>query len=180
MMPPGVTVRRGTRDDADAMARQVAAAFEAYRSWAPIGWRPPDVTGAAGMARLFERMDHPRSWWLVAHDEGARLAGQVLFWPARDDDGHEIEGVAAVVHLFVDPAWFGSGLAAELLGRAVGEMRAHGYRAARLWTPAGQRRARSFYARAGWSPTGRELLDEGLGLALVELGRELGTEGRDG
>lgn len=177
MTPPGLTIRRGTRDDAGAMAGQVAAAFEGYRSWAPIGWRPPDVTGAAGMARLFERMDHPRSWWLVAHDERGRLAGQVLFWPARDDDAREIEGVAAVVHLFVDPPWFGSGLAPELLERAIAEMRRQGYRATRLWTPAGQGRARAFYARAGWSPTGREILDEGLGLALVELGRDLGTEG---
>ena len=179
MMPPGLTIRRGTVRDAGAMARQVADAFDGYRAWAPIGWRPPDVTGPAGMARLLERMHHPRSWSLVAVGPGGGLAGHILFWPARDDDGREVDGVAAIVDVFVDPAWFGRGLAADLLARAVAEMRRQGYRATRLWTPAGQRRARAFYARAGWSPTGREILDEGLGLALVELGRQLGTEAAD-
>jgi GNAT superfamily N-acetyltransferase len=179
MTAPGLTIRRGTVPDAAAMARQVADAFEDYRSWAPIGWRPPDVTGPAGMARMLERMHHPRSWSLVALEPDGGLAGHILFWPARDDDGREIEGVAGIVDLFVDPTWFGRGLAADLLGRAVTEMQRQGYRAIRLWTPAGQRRARAFYAREGWAPTGREMLDEGLGLALVELGRELGTEAPD-
>jgi GNAT superfamily N-acetyltransferase len=180
VIAPELTIRRGTLRDAGAMARQVADAFEDYRAWAPVGWRPPDVTGPAGMARLLERMHHPRSWSLVALGAGGDLAGHVLFWPARDDDGREIEGVAGVVAVFVDPAWFGRGLAADLLERAVDEMRRQGYRATRLWTPAGQRRARAFYAREGWAPTGREMFDEGLGLPLVELGRELGGEPRGG
>ena len=180
MIPAGLTIRRGALPDAAVMARQVADAFEDYRSWAPIGWRPPDVTGPAGMARLLERMHHPRSWSLVALEPDGGLAGHILFWPARDDDGGEIEGVAGIVHVFVDPAWFGHGLAADLLERAVTEMQRQGYRAARLWTPAGQRRARAFYAREGWSPTGREMFDKGLGLALVELGRELGTDAAGG
>ena len=54
----------------------------------------PDVTGPAGMARLLERMHHPRSWSLVALEPHGGLAGHILFWPARDDDGAEIEGVA--------------------------------------------------------------------------------------
>jgi GNAT superfamily N-acetyltransferase len=175
MIPPGLTIRRGGVADAAAMARQVADAFEDYRSWAPIGWRPPDVTGPAGMARLLERMHDPRSWSLVALEPDGGLAGHILFWPARDDDGGEVEGVAGIVDLFVAPAWFGRGLAADLLARAVAEMHRQGYRATRLWTPAGQRRARAFYAREGWSPTGREMFDQGLGLALLELGRELRT-----
>jgi N-acetylglutamate synthase-like GNAT family acetyltransferase len=75
--------------------------------------------------------------------------------------------------VFVDEAWWGSGLAARLLEAAVAEARAQGYHAARLWTPVGQARARAFYAREGWHETGATRFDPALGLDIVELARTL-------
>ena len=108
----------------------------------------PDVTGPAGMARLLERMHHPRSWSLVALEPTA--ASPVTSCSGRSATTTAPRSRASrIVHVFVDPAWFGHGLAADLLERAVTEMQRQGYRAARLWTPAGQRRARAPARGAG-------------------------------
>ena len=77
--------------------------------------------------------------------------------------------------MFVDPAWFGHGLAADLLERAVTEMQRQGYRAARLDARRPAPRTGVLRAR-GLVADGREMFDKGLGLALVELGREVGTD----
>jgi predicted N-acetyltransferase YhbS len=166
--------RRGTPDDAPALARAVADAFEGYRAWAAPEWEPPDAASAAEVASLRERLADAGDWSLLALDGGV-LAGHVMFEPARAFRGSPdiVPGLAHVAHVFVDERWWGTGLAARLLGEAVDEIRAQGYRAARLWTPAGQRRARAFYRREGWTETGQETFDEGLGLLIVELRIEL-------
>ena len=169
-----LTFRRGTPDDAAALARAVAVAFEGYRAWADPGWMPPDAASPAEVASLRQRLAAPGAWSELAFD-GAVLAGHVMVEPARAFRGSAdvVPGLAHVAHVFVDERWWGTGLAPRLLGAAVDEIRARGYRAARLWTPAGQRRARAFYRREGWEETGQETFDDGLGLAIVELRLEL-------
>jgi len=66
----------------------------------------------------------------------------------------------------------GSGLATELLARAVAEARAQGYRRMRFFTPRDQARARRFYEREGFVWTGSETLEPDLGLVLVEYLRK--------
>jgi predicted N-acetyltransferase YhbS len=119
---------------------------------------------------LRKRLVAPGVWSLLALD-GRRVVGHVLFEPARvsRDSAELVPGVAHVAHVFVDEAWWGSGLAARLLGAAVWEARGQGYHAARLWTPVGQARARAFYAREGWRETGATRFDPDLDLDIVEL-----------
>lgn len=165
-----LTFRAGTPGDAPVLAEAVAAGFEGYRAWARPGWRPPDEASPHGIRELRERLMAPGAWSRLALD-GGRVVGHVLFEPARAsrDWGDMVPGVAHVAHVFVDEAWWGSGLAARLLEAAVAEARAQGYRVARLWTPAGQARARAFYAREGWQESGATRFEPSLGLDIVEL-----------
>jgi GNAT superfamily N-acetyltransferase len=164
-----LTFRAGTPADAPVLAQAVAAGFEGYRAWARPAWRPPDEASPRGIRELRERLVAPGVWSRRALDGGR--VGHVLFEPARAsrDWADVVPGVAHVAHVFVDEAWWGSGLAARLLAAAVAEARAQGYRAARLWTPAGQARARAFYAREGWHETGATRFEPSLDLDIVEL-----------
>jgi len=74
--------------------------------------------------------------------------------------------------MFARPAHWGTGLAPDLLARAVVAARERGFTAMRLFTPAGQARARRFYEREGWSLV-REFDDDRLGLRVAEYRREL-------
>ncbi len=49
------------------------------------------------------------------------------------------------------PGWWVRGVAPILHDAAISELRAQGYRSARLFTPTLHTRARRFYERRGWS-----------------------------
>ena len=166
--------RRARPEDALVMALGVRAGFETYREWAGPGWEPPDIASRHEVARLRDRLRRPASRARLAFD-GHTLVGHVFFEVGRELDApyRDIPRLAHLAHLFVARAWWGSGLAAALLGDTVERMRAGGFAQGRLWTPSGQRRARAFYAREGWRETGTEWFDEGLQLMLVELGIDL-------
>ena len=159
-------VRAATPDDAPAFGALIAAGFASYRAFQPAGWEPP---GAAGeTARSARRLAQPATWARLALD-GGTPAGCVLFEPAPG-----LPGVAHLANLFVDPAWWGTGLAARLHGQAVAAMRERGYRTGRLFTPEGQARARRFYEREGWRAAGPPRWEELLGLSLLEYRIALG------
>jgi len=160
------TLRRATVADVEAMTESVAIGFEGYREFAPPGWRPPDVRGAGELARLRARLDATGTWAEIA-EEGGLVAGHLGYFPQP--------GVTASAHLwqlFVRPPWWGTGLAGELLRRALEAASAQGYRRMRLYTPRDQRRARGFYEREGFAHTGWEGYEEPIGLVLVEYARE--------
>jgi len=154
-------------DDAEAISETVAIGFDGYREFAPQGWYPPDSTAPDEVARVRERLAAPETWALLA-EGGGEVAGHVAFLPQA--------GVAGSAHLwmlFIRPAWWGTGLARDLLGRAFEEARAREYRRMRFFTPRDHARARAFYGREGFRDTGVETLEVSLGLVLVEYAREL-------
>ena len=142
MRPPAVTTRRARPSDALTIARTMQLGIETYRAFAPAGWttRPPPELAA----NLSERLRSRFTWGLLA-DIAGEPAGHALMFP----DWQPGAG-AYLSHLFVRPAWWGTGLAADLHDAFLAEARARGYRAARLHTPAGHARARRFYERRGW------------------------------
>ncbi len=100
-------------------------------------------------------------------EEGGLVAGHASFFPQPG-----VAGSAHLWQLFIRPPWWGTGLAPELLARALEAASAQGYRRMRFYTPRDQARARRFYEREGFSWTGWEGLEEPLGLVLVEYARE--------
>jgi len=143
-MPETLSFRGISRDDIDELAALVADAFVGYRSWGTL-------------AR-----------------EKQTLAGHATFIPATRHSQHAAPDLALahLGHLFVKPAYWGSGVAAQLLTRARTAANARGFAAMRLFVPAGQARARRFYTREGFTQAG-EPFDAGLALPVLEYRRSL-------
>jgi GNAT superfamily N-acetyltransferase len=176
--------RRATLADSRSMVETVQLGFEGYRRWAPRAWDPPSP--AIDLARIRADVILPATWCVIAEDDGA-TAGHVAFTPAmavpsgsvartRVEAREPIPGLAHLWMLFVREPWWGTGLARELLARAVAEAAARGYAAMRLETPAGAGRARRFYEREGWELAREAEYAPVLGLEVVEYRRPLGHQ----
>jgi ribosomal protein S18 acetylase RimI-like enzyme len=164
-----ISIRPATADDAAALLGLMTEGFEGYRSFAPEGWEPemPTVERVAG------RLAAPTTFCLVAEDDDGAPAGHVGFLPAElaGHSGAE-PGLAHLWQLFVRPPSWGTGLATDLLARAVAEARRRRFAVMRLFTPAGQARARRFYEREGFALVD-ERVDGRLRLEIVEYRRAL-------
>lgn len=160
------TVRPARPRDAAAMCETVQLGFDGYREIGGPGWEPPDVRTPDAVAGVRARLEAPGTWAAVAED-GGRFAGHAGYFPQP-----AAPGSAHLWQLFVRPPWWGSGLAAELLGRAVRAAAAEGYTRMRLFTPRDQARARAFYEREGFAWTGWEFYEPPLALTLVEYARD--------
>ncbi|ANS78627.1 GCN5-related N-acetyltransferase [Serinicoccus hydrothermalis] len=98
---------------------------------------------------------------LLATSDG-QPAGFCLHGPARDEDPptpHQL------FTLNVAPELHGTGLAQELLARALGD------RAAYLWVARGNDRAVRFYEQQGFAPDGTEGLDGHEGVVELRMVR---------
>lgn len=157
MTPP--SIRAATLADAHELAVTVFEGFESYRDWAPAGWDPP--AAALQLSGIRDRLPEDGCVCLLA-EAGGTQAGHVAYSPAREEPG-----VAHIWMLFVRRAWWGTGLATDLLARAVAEATREGYAGMRLHTPAEHARARAFYEREGWSAPDPPFYEPMLGLALV-------------
>jgi GNAT superfamily N-acetyltransferase len=168
-----VEMRVGGPADAEHVAVVVTAGLETYRGFAPVGWEPPPLDWELDGIR--ERLGLPETWSRLAMAAG-RPVGHVAVVPARESrarGARAIPGLAHLWHLFVVPAWWGTGLATRLLADAVAAAEDGGYATFRLFTPAEQARARAFYEREGWRTWGAPSFEPGLCLTLVEYRRAL-------
>ena len=157
--------------DVAAITALSAEVFEGYRTFAGPGWDPPDVEREAETLR--RRLSAPDNWVRVSVDEGEVVA--VCGFAAAEPRPNLVtphEGTAHVWAVFVTRSHWGTGVAARLLGAAVQEMQARGFRRARLVTPEGQARARRFYLREGWREVAPPFYEPLLALSLVEFARE--------
>jgi GNAT superfamily N-acetyltransferase len=166
-----VTFRAITEADTAQLADAVAAAFSLYRDFAPAGWQPPTADSEA--TRL-GRWIADAGFWGEAAFEDATLAGHAAFIPASHHSFRPARNATAahLLHLFVAPDFWGSGLATELMARANAAAIARGHDSMRLFVSEGQRRARRFYEREGFSAVG-EPVEFGLGIPAVEYRRAL-------
>lgn len=167
----GLTFRSVTRADIAALAASVADAFARYRGFAPDGWQPRTADCEAQV--LAGWLADADFWGEVAY-EGTTLVGHATFIPAaRHSFRPEPDAsVAHLGHLFVAPEYWGSGGAAELLGRAASGAQACEFTSVRLFVPEGQSRARRFYEREEFNVVG-EPFEFGLGLVVMECQRRL-------
>jgi len=140
--PPDVTTRVARPSDAETIARTMHLGIATYTAFAPAGWiprRPPHL-----VENLADQLRSRHTWGLLADVEGEPAGHTLMFPDWQPGDG------AYLSHLFIRPAWWGSGLADRLHDAFLTEVRDRGYRTARLHTPAGHVRARRFYERRGW------------------------------
>lgn len=143
--------------------------FEGYRSIAPPGWEPPELGPEVERVRAALAGG---AWALMAERDGA-LAGHTTIQAAATSMAPADEPALAHLRaLFVEPEWWGSGLARELHTAALAEATRQGFSSIRLFTPVAQARARRFYEREGWRPAGTAE-QYAAGLPVMEYRREL-------
>ncbi len=174
-MSAAVQYRAAATRDVDALARLFAEGIATYREFAPEGWEPNAENEPVVLPRL---LGDDRVWCLIA-EEGGTIVGQVMIMPVELSVRPVTEaGLAHLRNLFVSESHWGTGLARDLNGAAVGAAHARGYSRMRLFTATAHGRARRFYEREGWFQVGAEFLDEGMGLPLIEYRHELSRRGR--
>jgi RimJ/RimL family protein N-acetyltransferase len=149
-----VAARAATAADAEPIAELLMLGFATYTEWAP-DWSPTEQLREEQRRAWHEGLTQPEAWTVVAEAGGA-LIGVARFGPARTDriGGDPIRGRAHLGALFVDPEWWGTGVAQALLGDAIREMRERGFDSVRLLVPEGHERARRLYVRHGFEPVG--------------------------
>lgn len=165
-----LSFRAITTADIPQLARSVADAFARYRDFAPDGWQPP--TAGSETARLERSVAGPGFWGEGAFEQET-LVGHAAFTPAATHSFRpELDANSAhLLHLFVSPEHWGSGLATRLLADSCTAATARGHAAMRLFVAEGQSRARRFYEREGFTSVG-EPFEFGLGLPALEYRRE--------
>jgi len=169
-LPDGIEVRPVTGADRARLSSILDEGIGRYRSFAPEGWRPPQLTDEQRLI-LAERFDGLIAWGLLAFD-GDEAVGLVSISKIVRADKHPAPpGSGFLWQMFVRPSWQGRGLAGPLLDRALEEARERGYERLVLWAAAGAEQARRFYEKEGFELTGREQLNEEIGLPLVQYSR---------
>ncbi len=155
-----LTIRREGPDDAEAVARVHVHGWQAGYA----GIMPDEVLRRLNPAAWAQRRRdlgtadpaHPFAT-LLAEVDGV-LAGFATFGPYRNnqDRGDLDHRYGEVVAMYVEPAYWGTGTARELLVAARVGLAERGWTEYRLWVLADNARARRFYERAGLSPDGAE------------------------
>jgi GNAT superfamily N-acetyltransferase len=135
-----VAIRRASRDDADALVEIQASA------------------SVTGFAHIFPPDRYPFPTQAVRDRWETELAGtgtEIFLAETRAT----AVGLVAVKPgwleaLYVQPRWWGTGVASRLHDAAVTRLRALGCRTAELWVLEHNARARAFYERRGWRANG--------------------------
>ena len=177
MAPPtprdGVTVRDAGPADAPAVAR---VHVDSWRG-AYAGLLPRAVLDglsvdrrASGWRRVLDPSSPDR---VVVAEEGGRVVGFAHVGPHHDGDLEADRGLLAA--LYVDPAWWGSGVGGRVHDAGLERLTADGYGRAVLWMLSTNRRAGAFYRHRGWATDGRLRLQQFGGAVVLDrrLGRSL-------
>jgi GNAT superfamily N-acetyltransferase len=91
--------------------------------------------------------------------------------PARDEP--ERARVAELVAIYVEPAFWRSGIGTELARAAIAEAARLDYEEIVLWTFEENRRALGFYQALGWAPDGAKRPHRATGVNTVRMRRAL-------
>lgn len=166
-----ISYRPSGLGDLEDLAATSVAGYQAYLSFAPAGWEPP--TPAEETAWLARQLE-PEGVWTDLALRGGEPAGHLIAMPAAVSRVPDPDpALGHLLHLFVRPAHWGSGVALGLHERGLAEASARGFAQLRLFTPAPHARARRFYEREGWEAAGPPRPEPEFGMDIVEYRRPL-------
>ena len=166
------SLRRATPADARAIAEvQVHTWRKAYAGVVPADFLQQLDVGRreAYWAEVIGSLAEADRPW-VAESDGS-LVGFISFGSAHDGDDDRRTG--EIYSVYVHPDSWSRGIGADLMARAVADLRSHGYTSATLWVLAANRRARTFYENFGWKSDGNTRTETIGGINLVEMRYEL-------
>jgi ribosomal protein S18 acetylase RimI-like enzyme len=156
------TIARPTLDDLEELGRvHVQVWQEAYAGLLPADYLA-SLDPTFGPTRWRERFgsDPDLNWWIARDDDG--IVGMVTSGPPRDDDAPAPLELYAINLL---RRTHGSGLADELMARAIGD------RPAYLWVLDGNDRALAFYRRHGFADEGGRKPEPDTGALEIRMAR---------
>jgi GNAT superfamily N-acetyltransferase len=157
---------------------------EAIVSVQASGWR----AAYPGIVPARHLRDLPISTWRSDVRNGLRSPEGDSFTRIADLDGvvagycfvaaparGEPEGslVAELVAIYVEPAFWRSGIGRELAQAAISEAQARSYDEMILWTFEENRRALAFYRALGWEPDGGKRPHRATGVSTIRMRRKL-------
>jgi GNAT superfamily N-acetyltransferase len=154
-MHPQPTIRPGRPDEALAVATLIEGSWRyAYRGILPqavLDALEPTARAERFRERLATQGERCQVW--VAQGDEA-LRGVVWFGSAGEHPIHPAPaGTGEIMALYLEPSWFGSGLADRMASEAEGWLAAR-FGTSMLWVLEDNHRARRFYTRRGWLADG--------------------------
>jgi ribosomal protein S18 acetylase RimI-like enzyme len=156
------TIERPTLDDLDEMGRvHVRVWQEAYAGLMPADYLA-GLDPTSGPARWRDRIENPSgvTWWLARDEQG--IVGMATSGTPRDDDAPTPLELYAINVL---SRAHGTGLADDLMARAVGD------RPAYLWVLEGNDRAIAYYRKHGFVDEGGRKPEPDTGVVEIRMAR---------
>lgn len=148
-------MRRGGTEDLPVTAELWDRANLAYGRTLAI-----EHQGNVIVESICRRITNDNADLLIA-EVGGKLAGMLLGSPSRENrgDGPIIAGWAHVSWVAVDPAYWGRGIATQLMEDLLERLREKKFRHVQLWTHQDNVRAQRVYERLGFTATGQQMTD---------------------
>jgi ribosomal protein S18 acetylase RimI-like enzyme len=151
---PGLTIRRGTVEDAAMLselgARTFAETFAADNT-------PEDLDAymatSFNVAQQTAELNDPASTFLIAELDG-RAAGYAKLYDGEPEEGVEGQKPVELVRLYVSREWLGRGIGEQLMRACLDEARQAGHET--IWLGVWERnaRAQAFYRKWNFRPVG--------------------------
>ena len=158
---PGVTIRRGTVEDADMLselgARTFSETFAADNT-------PEDLAAylveSFSVAQQTAELEDPASIFLIAEVDG-RAAGYAKLHAGKPEEGVDGANPIELVRLYVSREWLGRSVGAELMRACIDEARQAGHET--LWLGVWERnaRAQAFYRKWNFQTVGEHVFQLG-------------------
>jgi GNAT superfamily N-acetyltransferase len=155
--PAGITLRAAGMADIPAIVAVQARSWQtAYRGMVDDAFLeaiPMQQWIESWRAHFFAGDTH-----CVVAEDGGRVVGFASV--GRPDAGEEFGPSVAEVHtIYIDAAYYSTGLGRRLMGAALERLRADGYAEVILWVLEQNDRGRRFYEAGGWTPDGARAAD---------------------
>jgi ribosomal protein S18 acetylase RimI-like enzyme len=161
-MKSEVTIRRGRVEDLPLTADLWNRANAAYGRTLAV-----EHQGDVARERIAKRITDDDAYLMIAEVDG-NLAGMLLGTALREKHGEGpiIAGWANIGWVAVDPAYWGRGIATELMEDLLQRLREKGFAHVQLWTHQDNVRAQRVYERLGFMATGQQMRDSSGALIL--------------
>jgi ribosomal protein S18 acetylase RimI-like enzyme len=145
-------IRSATEADARLIAEvHVASWKEAYRG--QLHQTELDKLDVDSRTTRWQQVLADGSSTTLVCEAHGRLIGFVNYGPCRDSDA-DPQGVGEINSIYVDPAFWDTGVGRALCQEAIQRLVATGFGELSLWVLATNARARRFYEGAGFLPDG--------------------------
>ena len=161
---PGLTIRRGTLNDAALLSQLGARTFS--ETFAADN-TPEDLAAyiatSFSVAQLTAELEDAASTFLIAEVDG-HAAGYARLHAGEPAEGVEGANPVELVRLYVSRDWLGRGLGEQLMRACIDEARTAGHET--IWLGVWERnaRAQAFYRKWNFRPVGEHMFPLGADL----------------